>query len=53
MALKNPKLEPRAEHEPKFDIKNRTDRKILFTILGVLFVCVVILVVLIVLYFCY
>ncbi len=51
MNLKNPKLEPRGDKDVKFDIKNKTDRKILFTIIGILSVALIILVVLIILYF--
>lgn len=51
MDLKNEKMVPRGEKEVKFNIRNKTDRKILFTILICLFIAIIILIGLILLYF--
>ena len=45
------KLEPRGEKDPKFDINNRTDRKILLTIIISLSILVLIAVGLFVVYY--
>ena len=51
MLWKDVKLEKRAENEPKFDANNKTDRKILITVIIVVSVLLVILAGLIALYY--
>ena len=45
------KLEPRGDHDPKFDPNNKTDRKILITVIVSVSVLTVILIGLFLLYF--
>ena len=53
MLWKDVKLEKRADNEPKFDAKNKTDRKIVITIIIVVSVLLAILAGLIVLYYAF
>ena len=51
MPFKNIKMEPRGENEPKYNPNNKTDRKLLHTLMWLVFALVVILGGLITLYF--
>ena len=53
MLWKDVKLEKRADNEPKFNSKNKTDRKILITIIIVVAVLLLILAGLITIYYCF
>lgn len=51
MDLKNQKMVPRSDEEPKFNIKNKTDKKILITILLIIGISILVLGGLIAIYF--
>ena len=51
MLYKNIKLEERNEKEPKFNIHNKTDRKILFTVIGISLVLIALIVGLVIVYY--
>ena len=51
MLYKDIKMEERPENEPKFNSKNKTDRKIVITIISVLAVLIVFVVMLIIIYY--
>ena len=51
MLYKDVKMEERPENEPKFNGKNKTDRKILITVISVCAVLLVLVVTFIILYY--
>ena len=51
MLYKNVKLEERSDKEPKFNIHNKTDRKILFTVIGVSLILIALIVGLVIVYY--
>lgn len=51
MIYKDIKMEERPENEPKFNSKNKTDRKIMITVISVLAVLLVFVVMLIIIYY--
>ncbi len=51
MLWKDVKLEKRSENEPKFNGKNKTDRKILITVISVVSVLILLIVGFILLYY--
>ena len=51
MIYKDIKMEERPENEPKFNSKNKTDRKIMITIISLLAVLLVFVVMLVIIYY--